>query len=300
MVKNQNPELSRIQHFREEISEFWKSYRRSKLGLAGLVLFLFFVAVAFAAPLIAPYDPFSRVGPPFGAPSLSHILGTNDAGQDIFSELLYGTRTSLLVGISAALIVSAFGTIVGLVAGYFGGIIENTLMRITDIFLLVPDLPFIMILALYLGPSVWNIVLAIGILWWSGTARVIRSIVLTIKEEPFIEAAKAIGASNRHIMLSEILPHTIPVIIVGVIRFTGFGVLYEAGLSFLGLGDPTAKSWGTMLHFAQARGAFLRGMWWWFFPPGLCISLTIISFTLISFSLDRILNPKMRGMGRGG
>jgi len=297
--KNSNQKLSRIQHFREEVSEFWRTYRRSKLGLAGLALFLFFVGIALGAPLIVPHDPWSRVGPSFGVPSFSYILGTNDAGQDIFSELLYGTRTSLLVGISAALIVSALGTLVGLVAGYFGGITENTLMRITDIFLLFPDLPFIMILALYLGPSVWNIVLAIGILWWSGTARVIRSIVLTVKEEPFIESARAIGASNKHIMLSEILPHTIPVVIVGVIRFTGFGVLYEAGLSFLGLGDPTAKSWGTMLHFAQARGAFVRGMWWWFLPPGLCISLTIISFTLISFSLDRILNPKMRETERG-
>ena len=263
-------------------------------------MFAFIVGIALTAPLIAPYDPFASVGPPFGAPSTSHILGTNDAGEDIFSELLYGARTSLLVGVSAALIVTVLGTLVGLVAAYFGGIIESALMRITDIFLLVPDLPFIMILALYLGPSVWNIVLAIGILWWSGTARVIRSIVLTVKEEPFIDAAKAIGASNRKIMLSEILPHTIPVVIVGVIRFTGFGVLYEAGLSFLGIGDPTVNSWGTMLHFAQSRGAFLRGMWWWFFPPGLCISLTIISFTLISFSLDRILNPKMRGMGRAG
>lgn len=299
MGKNSNQKLSRIQHFREEVSEFWRTYRRSKLGLAGLALFLFFVGIALGAPLIVPHDPWSRVGPSFGVPSFSYILGTNDAGQDIFSELLYGTRTSLLVGISAALIVSALGTLVGLVAGYFGGITENTLMRITDIFLLFPDLPFIMILALYLGPSVWNIVLAIGILWWSGTARVIRSIVLTVKEEPFIESARAIGASNKHIMLSEILPHTIPVVIVGVIRFTGFGVLYEAGLSFLGLGDPTAKSWGTMLHFAQARGAFVRGMWWWFLPPGLCISLTIISFTLISFSLDRILNPKMRETERG-
>jgi len=196
--------------------------------------------------------------------------------------------------------VSSLGTVVGLVAGYFGGIVETTLMRITDIFLLIPDLPFIMILALYLGPNVWNIILAIGILWWSGIARVIRSIVLTIKEEPFTEAAKAIGASDRHIMLSEILPHTIPVILVAIIRFTGFGILYEAGLSFLGLGDPNAKSWGTMLHFAQSNGAFVRGMWYWFLPPGLCISLAIISFTLISFSLDRILNPKMRGMGRGG
>jgi len=295
-----NQQLNRTQHLQEEVADFWKSYRRSKLGLAGLALFVSFVTIAIFAPLIAPYDPFVSVAPPFGAPSLTHILGTNDAGQDIFSELLYGTRTSLLVGISAALIVSGIGTIVGLVAGYAGGLVEDILMRITDIFLLVPDLPFIMILALYLGPNVWNIVLAIGILWWSGTARVIRSIVLTIKEEPFIEAAKAVGASNRHIMLSEILPHTIPVIIVGVIRFTGFGVLYEAGLSFLGLGDPTAKSWGTMLHFAQSRGAFVRGMWWWFLPPGLCISLTIISFTLISFSLDRILNPKMRETAKGG
>lgn len=292
--KQQTQELNTVHHARETISEVWKSYRKSKLGLAGLTLFVVIVAIALTAPIIAPYNPWLTVDQPFGAPSLSHILGTNDAGQDIFSELLYGAQTSLLVGISAALIVTALGTIVGIVAGYFGGIVENLLMRITDIFLLIPDLPFIMILALYLGPSVWNVILAIGMLWWSGTARVIRSIVLTVKEEPFIESARAIGASNRRIMLSEILPHTIPVIVVGVIRFTGFGVLYEAGLSFLGLGDPTAKSWGTMLHFAQSRGAFLRGMWWWFLPPGFCISLTIISFTLISFSLDRILNPKMR------
>jgi len=294
MLEQQSQELSRVQHFRDILSEVWADYRTSKLGLLGLALFVFIVAIALAAPIIAPYNPWLTVGPPFGAPTTAHILGTNDAGQDIFSELLYGAQTSLLVGVSAALLVTALGTAVGIVAGYFGGVIENALMRITDIFLIIPDLPFIMILALYLGPSVWNIILAIGILWWSGTARVIRSIVLTIKEEPYIESARSIGASNSHIMLSEILPHTIPVIIVGVIRFTGFGVLYEAGLSFLGLGDPNAKSWGTMLHFAESRGALLRGMWWWFLPPGFCISLTIISFTLISFSLDKILNPKMR------
>ena len=294
MLKQQGQKLSRVQHFRDTLSEVWADYRKSKLGLLGLVLFVFIVAIALAAPVIAPYNPWLTVGPPFSAPSTANILGTNDAGQDIFSELLYGARTSLLVGVSAALLVTALGTAVGIVAGYFGGVIENILMRITDIFLIIPDLPFIMILALYLGPSVWNVILAIGILWWSGTARVIRSIVLSIKEEPFIESARSIGASNSHIILSEILPHTIPVIIVGVIRFTGFGVLYEAGLSFLGLGDPNAKSWGTMLHFAESRGALLRGMWWWFLPPGFCISLTIISFTLISFSLDKVLNPKMR------
>ena len=298
MGNKRNEDLGQIQHLREQTSDFWRTYRRSKLGLAGLTMLFFFVGIALAAPLIAPYDPWSRVGPPFTPPNSSYIFGTNDAGMDILSELIYGTRTSLIVGVSAALIVSAIGTLVGLVAGYFGGVVETTLMRITDIFLLFPDLPFIMILTLYLGPSVWNIVLAIGILWWSGTARVIRSMVLTIKEEPFIEAAKAVGAGNRHIMLSEILPHVFPVIIVGVIRFTGFGILYEAGLSFLGLGDPTAKSWGTILHYAQTRGAFVRGLWGWFIPPGACISLTIISFTLISFSLDRILNPKMRRPGR--
>jgi ABC-type dipeptide/oligopeptide/nickel transport system permease subunit len=299
MAENHNKELNRIQHFREELSEFWKLYRRSKLGLVGLVLLTFFVSVAICAPLLAPYNPYVNVGPPYSAPDSSYILGTNDVGQDLFSQLLYGGRASLLVGISAALIVSIVGSIVGLVAGYFGGIVENILMRITDIFLLIPDLPFIMILALYLGPGLWNMVLAIGVLWWSGTARMIRSLVLTIKEEPFIEAARAVGASNRYIISSEILPHTIPVVLVAIIRFTAFGVLYEAGLSFLGLGDPTAISWGTMLHFAQAGGAFMRGLWAWFFAPGLCISLTIISMTLISFSLDRILTPKMREMGTG-
>ena len=294
MLEQQGQKLSRVQHFRDTLSEVWAEYRKSKLGLSGLVLFVFIVAIALAAPVIAPYNPWLTVGQPFGAPSIAHILGTNDAGQDILSELMYGARTSLLVGVCAALLVTALGTTVGIVAGYFGGVIENTLMRITDIFLIIPDLPFIMILALYLGPSVWNVILAIGMLWWSVTARVIRSIVLTVKEETFIESARSLGASNSHIILSEILPHTIPVIIVGVIRFTGFGVLYEAGLSFLGLGDPNAKSWGTMLHFAESRGALLRGMWWWFLPPGFCISLTIISFTLISFSLDKILNPKMR------
>jgi peptide/nickel transport system permease protein len=218
--------------------------------------------------------------------------------MDIFSELLYGTRISLIVGVSAALIVSIIGTLIGLLAGYYGGLIENILMRMTDIFLLTPDLPFIMILAMYLGPNIWNIVLAIGILWWSGTARVVRSIVLSIKQETFVEAARAIGLSNRRIMFSEILPHIFPVIIVDIIRFTGFGILYESGLSFLGLGDPTQKSWGIMLQFAQRRGALVRGMWWWFIPPGICISLAIISFTFISFSLDQALNPKARGTKR--
>ena len=257
----------------------------SRPVLFGLVLLALFLILAIFAPLIAPFDPWEP-GRPFLPPSFEHPLGTNDIGQDIFSELVYGTRISLLVGFFAAFVSVAIGTLVGLFSGYLRGAADEVLMGLTDIILIIPALPLMIILAAHTSPSIWNIVIVIAVLWWTSTARVVRSRVLQLREMPFVEAAKALGSGDAYIVLRHILPNTLQVILAKFILAVAGAMLTEASLSFLGLGDPLQKSWGMMLNYAFSRGGFINGYWWWYLPPGICISLAVLSFVLIGFGLE--------------
>jgi len=223
------------------------------------------------------------------------LLGTNDIGQDILSEIIYGTRTSLIMGMLSAGVALTIGTIVGLTAGYFGGHIDTLLMRIVDIILVIPMLPLMILLAAFLGPSFWNIIIVIGMLSWASPARVIRSQVLTIKNKGYIEAVKVIGGKSKYIIFKHIFPPTLSIIISQLILMSSRAILMESSLSFLGLGDPTQKSWGIILYYAQSRSAFLSDAWvWWILPPGLLITLLVISFSYIGNSLEQIVNPRLR------
>lgn len=260
----------------------------------GCLLVLGLTFTAIFASQISPYDPTERVGRPFEMPSATHRLGTNDIGQDILSELIHGTRVSLTVGVAAALIAMIIGTTVGLVAGYFTRV-GSILMRIVDIILVLPFLPLLILLAAYLGRSLLNTVIIIGFLIWAGTARVIRSQVLTLVNHDYVLAARATGATHRHILWRHLLPQVLLLAVGQFVEATSGAILLEAALSFLGLGDPLQKSWGTILYWAQVRGAFLTPAWlWWVLPPGLLIVSAALGFALIGFALEQTINPRLR------
>lgn len=263
-------------------------------ALIGLVLIFGLTFAALFAPVLAPYDPTERVGRPFGLPSAEHPLGTNDIGQDILSELIYGARVSLTVGVMSALVAIVVGTTVGLLAGYYDRL-DPWLMRLVDVILVLPFLPLLILLAAYLGRSLTNTVLIIGLLVWAGTARVIRSQVLTLVKQDYVLAAHAIGASNGRIVARHLLPQVMLLAVGQFVEATSAAILLEAALSFLGLGDPLQKSWGTILYWAQVRGAFLTPAWlWWVLPPGLLIVCAALGFALVGFALEQILNPRLR------
>jgi len=273
----------------------WQLYCRNKLGLFGLFLLLAFAVVAIFAPFISPYDPRLFVGRPFEPPSLRHILGTNDIGQDIFSEIVYGSRISLLIGISAALVSVFIGSMVGLVSGYSGKLVDSFLMRLVDIILVLPFLPLMILLAAYLGPSFLNVISVISALIWARPARVIRSQVLSIKARGYVEAGRSLGGSPSHIIFSHVLPGVLPLILAQLVQASNLSILIEAALSFLGLGDPLEKSWGSILYYANVRGAFLTGAWiWWVLPPGLCITVVVLGFTFTGYALEEAANPRLR------
>ena len=265
------------------------------IGAIGLVIVAALVLVAVFAPVLAPYDPTERVGRPFATPSAEHPLGTNDIGQDLLSELIYGTRVSLTVGLVAATVALLIGTTVGILAGFYPRVLGSVLMRMVDIVLILPFLPLLIILAAYLGRSLLNTVLVIGILIWAGSARVIRSQVLSLTQRDYVVAARAMGARDLHIIVKHILPLTLLLAIGEFVQATAGAILLEASLSFLGLGDPLQKSWGAILYWAQVRGAFLTPAWqWWVLPPGLMIMAAALGFALIGFALEQRVNPRLR------
>ncbi|MFP5332860.1 MAG: ABC transporter permease [Acidimicrobiia bacterium] len=265
-----------------------------KLGLVGLVIVVAMVLVAVFAPMLAPYDPAERVGIPFSPPSSEHPLGTNDVGQDLLSELIFGARVSLTVGIVAAIVALLIGTAVGVLAGYYPKRIGSVLMRLVDVVLILPFLPLLIVLAAYLGRSLTNTILVIAVLSWAAPARIIRSQVLSLRSREYVLASRSIGAPDRWIVFRHILPRTGLLATGSFVRAISGAILLEAALSFLGLGDPIQKSWGSILFWAQSRGAFLTPAWkWWVLPPGLAIMLASLGFALIAFAVEERINPKL-------
>lgn len=276
-------------------------FRRSKSGLAGLGIFLFFGMLALLSPvppmLSEIYHPMKGTDPEISysaPPSLRHPLGTDFMGRDILSQLFAGTRTAFMVGITAALISTFIGTAVGLISGYFGKIIDAALMGITDIFLILPGLPFLIILSAAIGKmSIWSIVVLIALLGWPGVARIIRSQTLSLKERPFVEAARVAGASDFRIIFRHIAPNILPLSLLYVAFGVSGAILTEAALSFIGLGDPSVTSWGMMLQWAFTTGHTFKAPYW-LLPPGLSISLLSLSFYLIGRTIEEIINPRLR------
>ncbi|MDX5474299.1 MAG: ABC transporter permease [Bacillaceae bacterium] len=280
---------------KHKMKHYWQIFSTNNLGLIGVGILVIILFIALAAPILAPFDPSERVGSPFMKPNSEFLLGTNDVGQDIFSELIYGTRISLLIGVLASVLSIGMGLLVGIIAGYYGGRVDSILMRLVDLVLVIPFLPLMILLAAFIGPSFWNIIFVIAVLSWASPARVIRSQVLTLKTKGYVEAAKSIGTKVRVIMSRHILPGVVPIALSQFVLAASSAILIEASLSFLGLGDPLSKSWGTVLYYAQARGAFLTDAWiWWILPPGILITTVVIGFAFTGYSMEEILNPRLR------
>ncbi|MBV1758281.1 MAG: ABC transporter permease [Dethiosulfatibacter sp.] len=281
---------------KRKIDSFIKSYKTNKMGLIGGAILAFFIITSIFGPLIFPFNPmeFGQASNVLQPPSASHILGTDDLGRDVFRNLLAGGRVSLMVGILATIISMLLGTTIGLMSGFLGKKTDMILMRITDFFLVLPWLPLVLVLAAILGTSIWNIILVIGLTSWAGTARVVRSQTLSLKERPFIERVRAIGADDKTIIIRHILPNVFPLVFANTILVSAVAILSETTLSFLGLGDTTRASWGMMLHYAFQSGAASSGAYWYFLPPGICVVLVVLSFTFLGYAFDEILNPKLR------
>lgn len=264
------------------------------LGWVGGAIVVALVLIAVFAPQLAPYDPTERVGVPFSPPGADHLLGTNDVGQDLLSELIHGTRVSLLVGIVAATVAIVIGGTIGTVAGYYPRRLGATLMRGVDVVLILPFLPLLIVLAAYLGRSLITTTLVIGSLIWAGSARVIRAQVLSLRTRDYVLAAKSMGATDRWAIRRHVLPRTALLASGEFVQATASAILLEAALSFLGLGDPLQKSWGSILYWAQVRGAFFGPAWkWWVLPPGLMIMAASLGFALLAFSLEERINPRL-------
>jgi len=266
---------------------------RNPLSLSGLIIIILLILLAVLAPFIAPYDPFAtdplqKLQPP----STKHLMGTDGLGRDILSRVLYGTRISLWIAILILVTAGIFGTIVGIVAGYAGGFLDNILMRITDIFMAFPRLILAMAIAAALGPSLTNVVIAISFGAWTVFARLARSRAIAVREEDFVEAARALGAGNLRILFKHILPMALSPVIVQATLSMGGIILTAAGLGFLGFGaQPPTPEWGVMV--SDGRNFMPHG-WWVSTFPGLAIMITVLGFNLLGDGIRDILDPRMR------
>jgi len=276
----------------------WRRFLRHRMGMVGAAMLLVALVVAVFAPLLAPYDPYESVRVNildiYQRPSAAHLLGTDDGGKDVLSSLIYGARVSLVVGFAAAAIALVIGGLVGIVAGYRGGWVGSLLMRITDFFLVIPDLALQIVLVAIIGPSLGTIILVIGALGWTTTARLVRSQTLTIRERKYVMRARAIGAGDAHILRRHILPSVLPLMLANMVLVISLAILSESTLAFLGLGDPTVISWGQMLNFAFGRGAVSAGAWWALLPPGFAIVWVVLATTLLGTALEDALNPRLK------
>ncbi len=265
--------------------------------MAGLVLLGVFLIVALAAPFMVSSDdlrPATAPGDTFQPPSSEFPLGTDDFGRSVLDLVIYGSRVSLLVGFAATVMTMVVGTAVGIAGGYYGGRVDTVMNAFTNWFLVIPWIPLAIVLASILGRSLFNTILVIGLTSWAGTARLVRADTLSVKERPYVERARALGSSNWHLVSRHILPNVMPVIFANTVLTVALSILAETTLALLGLGDPLSVSWGTVIFDAFDAGALSAGHWWWLIPPGVCICLVTLAFTMCGYALDEVLNPRIR------
>jgi peptide/nickel transport system permease protein len=288
-----------MEHFQTEAASGWKAtarrFFRHRLAGAGLILFVLLALMALAAPWLAPHDPYA-IGRSYQPPSWSsgHWLGTDQSGRDVLSRLMYAARVSLSVGVGAVAIYVVIGTLIGAVAGYFGGWIDSVAMRATDVFMSFPYLMVILVMVSVLGPSLGNIILALGMLGWPAVARLIRGGVLSIKEKSFVKAGIALGYSTPRLLFRHILPNVIAPVLVNATFGIAVAIITEASLSFLGMGvQPPTASWGNMLTEAQSFSTLTNRPWLWI-PPASMIVLAVVSINFMGDGLRDVMDPKGR------
>jgi len=277
-------------HFLRQAHSLWERFSPNRLGVFGLVILLFYVLIALFANVLAIYPPLmTGSGPSFAGLSAAHPFGTDNLGRDIFSETLYGARATLVVSFLAVVASTVVGLGFGAIAGYFGGWVDEALMRITEVFLVIPAIFLALVFVSIFGGSAWNVVGVIALLSWPQMARLVRAEFLVIKEQTYIDAARTSGAGNLHVIFREILPNAISTVIVNVSLTQASAILIESSLSFLGFGDPAVVSWGLMLHNAQK---YFNQNWLMAFIPGLSIFLTVLALNLVGEGLAEALNPR--------
>jgi peptide/nickel transport system permease protein len=285
---------------RRALASAWHDLRSDKAGLAGLIILGLFILMAIFAPLLADKDGLRAINAldndPWLPPSEFAPMGTDSLGRSVWTQFVWGSRISLLVGLAATVLAIVIGTVVGVAAGFYGGRIEGVLMRLTEWFLVIPFLPLAIALAAVLGPSLRNIILVIGITSWPSTARLVRAQVLTVKQRLYVDRSRALGASDGHLMARHVLPNIAGLVLANTTLTVPVAILSETTLAFLGLGDPTNASWGKMLEEAFQQGALTVQAWWYYIPPGLGILLVVLAFTLVGHALEEVLDPRLKAV----
>jgi len=296
-VKRMTPKQLKRTRRKKAFQRFWAEFRRNKAGMAGLIILAFFLLVGIYSVFASKgaLDPtIATNGPRLAGPSLRYPLGTQIDGISVLSLVIEGSRISLFVGFAAAFISMAIGTTIGMWAGYKSSVTDAVLMRLTDVFLVLPWLALAIVLAAMFGQNFWIIILIIGLTSWAGTSRLVRAQVLSVKERNFIERSRALGGSDRHVVTKHVMPNLMPVIFANTILTIAIAILSESQLSFLGLGDAKSKSWGKIIEEAFNSGALSLHAWWWLLAPSLCIVLVVLAFTMVGFAMDEIINPRIR------
>jgi peptide/nickel transport system permease protein len=268
--------------------------RERPSAAVGLGLIVFFVVLSAIAPLIAPHPTLTASGPVYAAPSARHWFGTDDGGIDVFSLVLVGGRISLIVGAAASGVAIFIGGVFGILSGYFGGWVDMLLMRLTDYFLVIPDLVLMIVVAALWGPSLGHVILVIGLLLWTTTARLIRAEVQSVRERVYVRRARTMGAGSLSIIVRHVLPQVAPLLIANAVLSVAVAIFDETSLDFLGLGDPNGVSWGIILEHADDHTAATYGAWWTVVPAGLCIAAVIVGCYLLGQALEDALNPRLR------
>jgi ABC-type dipeptide/oligopeptide/nickel transport system permease subunit len=273
---------------------FAAALRQSRLLTAGVAIVAAFVAVGLLAPWLAPYEPKAVAGPRYERPSWDHLLGTNDGGHDIVSRLVWGSRTTLIVAVSATALILLIGIALGLTAGLRGGLVDTVVMRAVDVFLALPIIPLLIFIAALAGPSLTLSILMIALFTWPQTARIVRSQTLSLRRRGFVDSARGFGGGPLYVVRRHLIPALGPVIAANLVFVAGLAVTTEAALSFLGLGDPSAVSWGAELNRALSdRQITVGSLWlWWMVPFGLALTLAVMGFTLIGVALEPRFNPR--------
>ena len=271
----------------------------NRKALAGAAVLVAFTLIAIFAPVISPYDPHALQFEPILGPSRAHLLGTTGNGQDIFSQLMWSTRESLLLAVVAGIMATVIAVVVGVSAAYLGGLWDHVLNLVTDVFLVIPTLPLMIVVAAYAASGGVAVLIAVIVITgWSYGARQLRSQALSLRNREFLEAARVRGERSLYIIVFEVLPNMTSLIVAIFLGAALYAVLAAAGLQFIGLGDTNALSWGTMLYWAQANGALLAGSPLWVLAPGICIALLGAAFALLNYAFDEIANPALRPVRR--
>jgi peptide/nickel transport system permease protein len=273
-----------------------REIRESGPGKTGLIILLLMITVALAAPILAPYDPYQQSTASLLSPSWSHWLGTNQVGQDIWSRLVFGARTSLLVGFGVGILSTLLSTVFGVSAALLGGLYEKVVMRIVDAFIVIPMVIIVILISAYIRPGILTLILLLSLLSWQGGARIMRAQALSLKERGHVAAAKSFGANHFYLAWRHIVPDLGPILLVEFIYGVRRAVFMEAGLAFLGISDPTVVSWGMMMRDALSF-SYLNVWQWWLVPTGVALSLIIIGLTFVGHAAEPVIEPRLRGVG---